>query len=108
MIWAIIRLQKEGFHYWKDALDSVSFLRNRHRHLFHITVFIQQKPAIDREVEYILTKHWLIANIPDIDGPESCETIATNIKERVEQYFTKLRKVKVEVSEDGENGALVE
>ena len=108
MIWAVIKLQKEGFHFWKDAPEETKFLRNKHRHIFHITVYIEQKQNKDRDVEYIDFKNWLKENIPTINGPQSCETIASHIKKLVETHFNNSRKVKVQVMEDNENGALIE
>lgn len=108
MIWAIIKLQKEGLHYWKDAPTEVAFLRNKHRHLFHIVVYIQQNQSVDRDVEYIQFKHFLETLKIINDERDSCEAIATNLKELIEDYFNNTRKVKVEVTEDNENGALVE
>lgn len=107
MIWAIVTIQKEGFHYWEDAPKEVAFLRNKHRHIFSITVYIQQQHN-ERDVEFFILKHWLEKNILPIDGPESCETIATRIKKQVEYFFINKRKIKVQVMEDGENGALIE
>lgn len=107
MIWAIITLQKEGYHYWKDAPKPVAFLRKKHRHIFHITVWVEQMHN-ERDVEYIMFKHWLEKNVPKFDGPMSCETMATIIKQKVENHFNDRRRVKVQVTEDGENGASVE
>jgi len=107
MIWAVIKLQKEGFHYWKDAPEKVAFLRNKHRHTFHITVWVEQQHD-ERDVEYIMFKHWLEENIPNFDGPQSCESMAIIIKVKCENYFNNTRKIKVQVMEDDENGALIE
>lgn len=108
MIWAIITLQKEGFHYWKDAPEPVAFLRNKHRHIFHITVYVEQKPGVDRDLEYINFKHFLETLKIVNDERDSCEAMATDLKELVEDYFGNKRRVKVQVMEDNENGALVE
>jgi len=107
MIWAIVKLQVEGFHFWENAPKEVRFLSNKHRHIFYITVYIEQQHN-ERDVEYIMFKHWLKENLPVIDGPQSCEIIASYIKKLVEVKFNNNRKVKVQVMEDGENGALIE
>ena len=107
MIWAVVKVQKEGFHFWKDAPEKTKFLRNKHRHIFHITVYIEQMHN-ERDVEYIDFKKWLEQNIPVINGPQSCETIASHIKKLVEVKFRNSRKVKVQVMEDNENGVLIE
>jgi len=101
-IW--IRFQFEAFHRWKDAPDEVAFLRDRHRHLFHVRVewpvshanrdrefFIEQRKA-QRAVEWLRLE-------PDSEE-WSCETWAARIGESVGAS-------RVEVSEDGENGATV-
>lgn len=107
MIWAIITLQKSGYHFWKEAPETVGFLKFKHRHVFHIKVYVEQRHNA-RDVEYISFKEWLKQNLPVIDGPQSCEDIAFHIKKLVETHFNNNRKVKVQVMEDNENGALIE
>ena len=36
-IFVVVKTEFEGFHSWEDAPDEVSFLRNLHRHIFHVT-----------------------------------------------------------------------
>ena len=106
MIWAKVTLRKEGFHYWKNAYEEVDFLKNKHRHVFQIVVMVEQRHN-ERDIEYIMFKHLLEKSISEINGPESCETIATNIMELVQKVYPG-RRVRVEVTEDGENGAIVD
>lgn len=116
--WAKVRTRIEALHRWEDAPDEVAFLRDNHRHEFHITVQVQQFHD-DRDVEYIMLKndldHWL-NNIwcaentskPYTLDEMSCEMIAKDIIEWLQEQFGDERQYKVEVTEDGENGALVE
>ena len=95
----------EGFHRWPQAPDEVGFLRDRHRHIFHVRA---EKTVThdDRDVEFILLKRAVEAEIKTLSDEEdmeawSCERWATELLQR-------LQLDKVEVSEDGENGAVVE
>lgn len=96
----------EGFHWWSKAPDHVAFLRHRHRHLFGVRVDLVVSHD-DRDVEFITGKRLLedyLRSAP-IDGPESCEMIAR----RVHRHFSALgyHVRRVEVDEDGENGAYI-
>jgi hypothetical protein len=108
MIWAKVKFEIDNVHMWKDAPDQVDFLRNVHRHLFKCCVYIEQKHT-ERDIEYLQFKWRLQRNISvfDISIDDSCETIALKIKAYVEKLHPG-RAVKVEVLEDGENGAVVE
>lgn len=109
MIWAIVRTTFERLHWYGAAPEPVQFLRAEHRHLFHATAHVEQKHD-DRDVEYFLLKKELeriIDSTIPLVSPFSCEMMAGLIKTELERTYPG-RKVKVEVSEDGENGALVE
>jgi len=41
-IWAKITTQFEGIHKYPNAPDEMAFLRFDHRHIFHVTVWIEQ------------------------------------------------------------------
>lgn len=115
-IWAVMRMRFEGIHNYPDAPDEVSFLKHPHRHVFHVTVHLQQFHD-NRDVEYIMFLTWLRKKLFS-DGAAtlnhmSCEMIAKRIIEGIQEQFPSPlnfspRRIKVEVSEDGENGALVE
>lgn len=105
-IW--VTFQKEGIHQYPNAPEEVSFLRNPHRHIFHFKVIIDVFHN-DRDIEFILFKREL-ENLYHEDmlvlNDKSCEMIASDlIKYIVRKYQD--RNVIVEVSEDGENGAIV-
>lgn len=106
-LWAIINFQKEGMHFYRNAKGKEMFLKYPHRHIFKITVYIQQWHD-DRDVEYIFAKRWLEKSIDISFNYKSCEMIGNDIIQKLKRKFGKNRKYKVIVMEDGENGALVE
>ena len=95
-----------GFHSWPNAPESVAFLRNEHRHEFHVKV-VAKVDHHDREIEFITLR----AQVDDLVKEQyphwgshvSCETMAQGIADALHE----LNIVSVEVSEDGENGAIV-
>ncbi len=116
----------KGFHHWKKAPDTISFLRNLHRHLFKVRVDIEVFDN-DREIEFFLFQKEvesiivkLIIN--DWDNNYSCEMIADKIYCGLDEVYTlnlpppstagpsfsTKRDVKIEVSEDGENGCVIQ
>jgi hypothetical protein len=100
----------EGLHYWPDChINEVSYLKDPHRHVFHVKAF--KKVSHDnRDVEFIVLKHEIESYFYDkyfnstvrlFDfGPKSCEMLAKEI-------ISKFDLSRCEVSEDGENGAIV-
>lgn len=108
--WIYITTQKEGIHCYPAAKDieEVNFLQHPHRHMFHFKVKIEVFHD-DRDIEFILLKreveHWL-DSIYDIDY-KSCEMMANDIYDYIYGIYPG-RDMVVEVSEDGENGAIVE
>jgi len=108
MIWAIVKFSIEGIHYWKDAFEEVKWLSFPHRHIFCFEVSISQDHT-DRDVEFILFKRWLksLYSEPCDFGSKSCEMIAKELLDKIKTKYPD-RKVRVAVSEDNENGAIVE
>jgi len=102
-IW--ITTQFEGFHRYPDAPDEVAFLRDLHRHIFHIKVYIEVFHN-ERDIEFILFKK-LIENEVKINSNHfnhmSCEMIADDLSMFIKLKYPS-RKLKIEVSEDKENG----
>jgi len=103
-------LQIEGQHCWlKCPFAEVKYLRHPHRHLFHIKA-TKKVTHDDRDVEFILLKHkienYFYEEYFDSDiqmmnfESMSCEMIA-------KELITKFNLLRCEVSEDGENGAIV-
>jgi hypothetical protein len=113
-----IKFTREGIHRYPAAAtdpklatgnaDDVSFLANPHRHIFHFRVSIAVKHN-DRDIEFIQFKR-------ELEGLYSAGTMQMDYKscemlgEELIQYITDKypnRKGSVEVSEDGENGAIL-
>ena len=117
MIW--VTFQKEGIHKYPAALDDpklatgdwddVSFLGYPHRHMFHFRVSIEVYHD-DREIEFIQFSRWLqrlfSEDVMTLDY-KSCEMIADEMFAHIDQKYPG-REVTIEVSEDNENGAVVE
>lgn len=106
--WARIKTQWAGLHCYPGAPENVAFLRHPHRHVFVIQLWVEQRHE-ERDVEYLTCLNWLNAWLQDPPWPlaASCETMARCIVEAVAGQWPN-RSLRVEVSEDGENGALVE
>ena len=116
IIW--VTFQKEGIHcYPAAATDAtlatgdeydVSFLATPHRHIFHFRVWIDVFHN-DRDIEFIQFKRWL-ENLYK-DGVlqlnyKSCEMIADDLYVQIAARYSG-RCVIIEVSEDGENGCVI-
>lgn len=99
----------EGLHRWPHAPKQVSFLASPHRHTFHVKAWLRVDHD-DRDLEFFMVKAkldgWLYAYPYDL-GTRSCETIARDLRERLVAEYGDDRDPIVEVSEDGQNGALV-
>ncbi len=104
-------LQVDGIHNWPDCpIEEVNFLRVPHRHMFHVKAY-KLVTHSDRDVEFIQLKHevqeYIEATyfVPEertcVFGAMSCEMIA-------EELIAHFDLTRCEVSEDGENGAIVE
>lgn len=104
-------LQVEGTHCWPSCpFDEVAYLRDPHRHVFHIKAY-KHVTHDDRDVEFIMLKHqiqnslrlgyWNEDQKLHVFGAKSCEMIA---KELIFNFHLHM----CEVNEDGENGAIVE
>lgn len=116
MIW--VTFQKEGMHKYPAALTDpslatgdeydVSFLGYPHRHIFHFKVWISVEHS-DRAIEFIQFKRWLenLYNQGTLQlDYKSCEMMAEDLYKHIAAKYPG-RKVWIEVSEDGENGALI-
>lgn len=108
-----VTLQVPGEHRWPQAVEKSKYynhLANTHRHLFHIKV-TAKVTEYNREIEFfefkdivlfVLTKRYPIragTSVHQFDH-DSCEQIAQHLLNDLNVY-------EVEVSEDGENGAIV-
>lgn len=103
----------EGWHCWKGAPIEVGFLKNLHRHVFHIELKVNVNHK-DRALEFFIVQHFLNDVIkkkwPDGQlGSMSCEMVAQEIFDAFcVQYGHKKGGLSVYVSEDNENGGGVE
>ena len=99
----IVTLQIEGIHKWQNCpLEEVSFLRNEHRHIFHIEAR-KEVTHNDRDIEIILLKRKMqeyYGTLPFNFGNQSCEMIAEDLMNAFDLCYCK-------VMEDNENGALI-
>ncbi len=103
-----VTFQKEGIHCYPDAPSGVEFLKYQHRHMFHFRVSIDVTHN-DRDIEFILFKREL-ENLYGSDilslNSKSCEMLAEELIEYISKEYPN-RSIIVEVSEDGENGAIL-
>jgi hypothetical protein len=110
-VWVTFR--KEGIHKYPAALTEpnladVSFLGYPHRHIFHFRVWMDVFHN-DRDVEFIQFKRWVEHLYEDhlqLDY-KSCEMICDDLYLQIAQKYPN-RTVWIEVSEDGENGAVIQ
>lgn len=104
-IW--VTTQFEGFHKYPDAPEEVAFLKNEHRHIFHVKIWISVEHN-DRDIEFILFKRFINSIITETNfNYKSCEMISDDIYEKVIDTYPQ-RSILIEVSEDGENGSYKE
>jgi len=114
-IW--VTFQREGIHCYPQAGHDpalatgdeydVSFLSTPHRHIFHFRVGIQVTHN-DRDIEFIQFKRWLenlFQGILELNN-KSCEMISDDLYEVIATRYPD-RDIQIEVSEDGENGCLI-
>ncbi len=116
MIWVTFR--KEGIHRYPAAETDpnlktgdeydVSFLGYPHRHIFHFRVSIDVTHS-NRDIEFIQFKRWLenlySSNTLQLDY-KSCEMMAEDLYTEIATRYPD-RDIEIEVSEDGENGAVL-
>jgi len=102
----LIKTQFEAIHHWPGCPhDDVAFLRDKHRHIFHV----KAKAAVnhdDRDIEFIQFKRavtdYLRNHFDRADlGATSCEMMCGELLEAFPEM------VEVAVWEDAENGAQV-
>jgi len=101
----------EGLHNYPNAKGVESYLKNIHRHNFifkgSLQVFID-----DREIEFIDAKREFVQALNKTFGSpcdfksRSCEELCNVLLEFLVAKFGNKRDYYVEVSEDGENGAV--
>jgi hypothetical protein len=97
----VIRTQFEALHCWPSAPEEVAFLREPHRHMFHV----EMKWLVhhdDRDIEFFMMKwevqEYINSNMAMDLGHRSCEMICKQLADHFKADY-------VSVFEDGENGA---
>ena len=105
----VINTSFEGLHRYDNAPEEVLYLRNLHRHIFHVNVEMEVFHD-NRELEFIMVKHnldrFVFETFVDSAGVQSCEQIGKSIcRFLIEQYGE--RRIICTVLEDGENGGKV-
>jgi len=102
-----VTFRQEGFHCWEDAPDSHAYLRDMHRHVFHVSLTLRSLKHHNRDLEFFavqkIARHAFERIV--MDGG-SCESLARRLA--IEMRVQYKLPVRVEVWEDGENGASVE
>ena len=115
-----VTFKREGIHCYPAAatdpklatgdMFDVSFLGTPHRHIFHFRVQISVNHS-DRDIEFIQFKRWLemlySTALLQLDY-KSCEMIAEDLYEKIVAKYGPNHDVEIEVSEDGENGAVLQ
>lgn len=110
--WVFCTFTVDRLHKWDEAKErkdlGVEFLSNLHRHLFHIKVKISVMHD-NRDIEFIALKRRLLAEAATQWGEVvgSCEMMAEDVISWLKTLYP-YRNYIVEVSEDGENGAIIE
>lgn len=101
-IW--ITTQFEGFHSYPNAPKDVDFLKNTHRHIFGVKVWIEVDENIDRDIEFFQFKRYVQNEIEKVNlNNKSCEIISDMIASLIQRKYSD-RKLKISIDEDGENG----
>lgn len=103
-IFAVIRFQVEGIHYYEDASGAEEFLKYPHRHIFHIEIKIKQFHN-NRDIEFIAFKRWICEDFNGEFSYKSCEMIADDLYEKIVSKYSN-REIEISVFEDGENGSI--
>lgn len=119
-LFIIVQTQFEGMHCYPDAPAKVAYLRNMHRHMFHVKAEIEVFNN-DRELEFVIVKNDLDAFLKTVYVPDfvSCEMYAELIQtylksrwdienEELKAKLNRKRIVDVTVMEDNENGVKLE
>jgi len=99
--------QKAMIHKYPGANRGVDYLRNEHRHLFKFKTWLEIF-GDNRDVEFIEFKEFIDRILHEMKGAlgtKSCEMISNYLYEHISESYPG-RKIKIEVSEDGENGSL--
>lgn len=112
--WIWVTFQKSGFHFYPQAntdplLSDVSYLGNRHRHLFKFNIQIEIFHN-DRELEFHQVLNYCeslySSGFLDVNH-KSVEMIADDLYDQLSARYPN-RDMKISISEDGECGCCIE
>lgn len=102
-----VTFQKAGVHRYPNAPFDVNYLQHPHRHLFKFKITIAVFHD-DREVEFHQFLNWLeslyAGHLLDADS-KSCEMLSDDLYTWIAGKYPD-RFVEIEISEDGECGAI--
>lgn len=112
--YVICAVDVEGFHRWPDAPMEVSYLRDRHRHIFQIRIEFEVSHG-DREIEINLqqsqVKRYLLGRYSPADfyrGMEgACDFGAMSCEQIAEELLENFGAASCQVLEDGYGGARI-
>lgn len=106
-IWITFALH--GIHQYPNAPEEVAYLRDPHRHLFKFKVTVSVYHD-DREVEFHMLQNWCkslySSGVLELNH-KSCEMLARELLSKLTEKYSLDRSYEVEVSEDGECGAVL-
>ncbi len=97
-------LSFESVHCWPDAPEAVMFLRVPHRHMFHAKLWFRVMHD-DRDIEFILAKRKAQEFVEQ--WRTRPETLTWSCERWAIELLNSQGAIRVEVSEDLENGAIV-
>ncbi len=104
--------QFESFHRWSNAPSIHEYLSQPHRHMFHVKVWCLVK-SDDRDIEFIWLKRKVLEGVNIIRTESPFDDKNPTMGWSCERWCVAIQTIdkricRVEVSEDGENGAVVD
>lgn len=103
-------VQIEGLHCWPSCpFEEVRYLRDPHRHVFHIKAY-KHATHLDRDTEFIILKHNVLAYLKEKYYNESkrmCDFGSMSCEMISRELVYKFNLSRCVVDEDGENGAII-
>lgn len=103
-----VTFQWSGVHHWPNAEGKHDYLQFTHRHMFKGSAKIQVWDH-DREIEFFDVLDFIhdqLSDYRELDG-RSCEWVGQDLIMRLLGKYGEQRSVEVEITEDGENGAII-
>lgn len=109
MFTIIVKTQREFIHRYKNAPEEVAFLRNYHRHMLHIEVELSVTHE-ERELEFFMVQRRVNKCLDEciklqyVDS--SCESVAQELADWLQDLYGTDREIAVKILEDGEVGGI--